>query len=236
MNGDQDSELSGAIKAFATRYQAPPALRDRVTTALRAAEPARPAAARGASRAPWWQWASMGAVFASGAVVAWTLSLFLATQGEIAQLSDDVVADHVRSLMVAHLTDVASSNQHTVKPWFSGKLDYTPPVRDLSREGFPLTGGRLDYLDGRSVAALVYRRRLHTINLFVWPCDDTTANGVKRLTRRGYNIVNWCDGGMQFWAVSDLNAEEMETFGQLLRQADERQFGNPRASGSTGNP
>jgi anti-sigma factor RsiW len=236
MNGDQDSELSGAIKAFATRYQAPPALRDRVTTALRAAEPARPAAARGASRAPWWQWASMGAVFASGAVVAWTLSLFLATQGEIAQLSDDVVADHVRSLMVAHLTDVASSNQHTVKPWFSGKLDYTPPVRDLSREGFPLTGGRLDYLNGRSVAALVYRRRLHTINLFVWPCDDATTSGVRRLTRRGYNIVNWCNGGMQFWAVSDLNAAEMQTFSQLVRQADEGQSGRPMDSRSTGNP
>ena len=236
MNGDPDSELSGAIKAFATRYEAPSSLRERVPTALRAAEPPRPAAVRGAFRAPWWQWASMGAVFASGAVVAWTLSLLLSAQGQIAQLSDDVVADHVRSLMVAHLTDVTSSDQHTVKPWFSGKLDFTPPVRDLSREGFPLVGGRLDYLNGRSVAALVYQRRLHTINLFVWPCDDTTTSGVKRLARRGYNIVNWCDGGMQFWAVSDLNAEEMQTFGQLLRQMAERQFDKPMTSGSTGSP
>jgi anti-sigma factor RsiW len=223
MNGDPDSEVSGAIKAFATRYEAPPALRERVTTALRAAEPPRPAAVRGASRAPWWQWASMGAVFASGVVVAWTLTWLLAVQGEAGRLSDDVVADHVRSLMVAHLTDVASSDQHTVKPWFSGKLDYTPPVQDLSQEGFPLVGGRLDYLDGRSVAALVYRRRLHTINLFVWPCDDTTTSGIKRLTRRGYNMVNWCDGGMQFWAVSDLNAGELQTFTQLLRQQANKQ-------------
>jgi anti-sigma factor RsiW len=86
------------------------------------------------------------------------------------------------------------------------------------------------------VAALVYRRRLHTINLFVWPCDDTTANGVRRLTRRGYNIVNWCNGGMQFWAVSDLNAAEMQTFSQLVRQADEGQSGRPMDSRSTGNP
>jgi anti-sigma factor RsiW len=237
MNGDQDSELSGAVKRFATRYEAPPSLRERVTTAVRAAELRQPTAVREAPpRAFWWQWATMGAVFASGVVVAWTLTWFLAAQGEFAQLSDDLVANHVRSLMVAHLTDVASSDQHTVKPWFSGKLDYTPPVRDLTQEGFPLVGGRLDYLDGRSVAALVYRRRLHTINLFVWPCDDTMGSGIKRLTRRGYNIVSWCDGGMQFWAVSDLSAEEMQTFGQLLRQTAETQFQKPMASGSNGNP
>jgi anti-sigma factor RsiW len=235
MTGEQDSELSSAINKFAARYAAPSSLRERVITAVRAAEP-RPAAERARSGANWWQWATMGAVFASGAVAAWTLSLLLAAQGQIAQLSDDVVADHVRSLMVTHLTDVASSDQHTVKPWFNGKLDYTPPVRDLTQEGFPLVGGRLDYLDGRSVAALVYRRRLHTINLFVWPCDDATPSGIKRLTRRGYNIVNWCDGGMQFWAVSDLNAEEMQTFGQLLRQTVERQFENPMTSDSTGSP
>jgi anti-sigma factor RsiW len=222
MNGDQDSELSGAIKAFATRYEAPPLLRERVTTALRAAEPRQPALSHGRSRAPWWQWASMGAVFASGVATAWTLTWFLAAQGEADRLSDEVVADHVRSLMVAHVTDVASSNQHTVKPWFSGKLDFTPPVRDLSPEGFPLVGGRLDYLDRRSVAALVYRRRLHTINLFVWPCNDTTTPIIKRLTQRGYNIVNWCDSGMQFWAVSDLNAGELQTFAQLLHQKAER--------------
>ena len=231
MIGDPDSELSGAIKKFATHYEAPSPLRERVTAAVRAAQPRPSVADREQSGANWWQWATMGVVFASGAVVAWTLSLFLAAQGEIAQLSDDVVADHVRSLMVAHLTDVASSNQHTVKPWFSGKLDYTPPVRDLSQAGFPLVGGRLDYLDGRSVAALVYRRRLHTINLFVWPCDDTTTSGVKQLTRRGYNIVNWCDGGMQFWAVSDLNAGELQTFTQLLHHIDERQLEKPTASG-----
>ena len=193
MNGNQDFEVSNAIKAFATRYEAPTFLRERVTSALRAAEPRQPAADRGTLRARWWQWAGMGAVFASGVVAAWTLTWFLAVQGEAGRLSDDIVADHVRSLMVAHLTDVASSDQHTVKPWFSGKLDYTPPVRDLSREGFPLVGGRLDYLAGRSVAALVYQRRLHTINLFVWPCNDTMTPVIKRQTRRGYHMVNWCE-------------------------------------------
>jgi anti-sigma factor RsiW len=222
MNGDQDSELSGAIKAFATRYEASPSLRERVTTTVRATEPRQPAVDRATSRAPWWQWATTGAVFASGVLAAWTLTWFLAVKGEAERLSDEIVADHVRSMMVAHLTDVTSSDQHSVKPWFNGRLDYTPPVRDLSSDGYPLVGGRLDYLDGRSVAALVYRRRLHTINLFVWPCDDTNTPIIKRLTRRGYNIVNWCDGGMQFWAVSDLNAGELQTFTQLLRKKAER--------------
>jgi anti-sigma factor RsiW len=236
MTGDKDPELSGAVRKFATRYEAPSSLHERVTTAVRVAERRPSVVERGRSGAGWWQWATMGAVFASGALFAWTLSLLLATQGQVVRLSDDVVADHVRSLMVAHLTDVPSSDQHTVKPWFSGKLDYTPPVHDLAHAGFPLVGGRLDYLDGRSVAALVYRRRLHTINLFVWPCDDTTASGVRRLARRGYNIVNWCDGGMQFWAVSDLNAGEMETFGELLRQTEGSHSGRPVPSDSTGNP
>ena len=119
--------------------------------------------------------------------------------------------------MGEHLFDVRSSDQHTVKPWFLGKLDFSPPVDDLAPRGFPLVGGRLDYLAGRPVAALVYQRRQHIINLFVLPASDTVAASTDARTVRGFHVRHWIRGGMAFWAVSDLNDAELDQFVGMFR-------------------
>jgi anti-sigma factor RsiW len=135
--------------------------------------------------------------------------------GRIAQ---DVMAGHARSLLADHLTDVASSDRHTVKPWFAGKLDFAPSVVDLSAEGFPLIGGRLDYLEQRPVAALVYSRRKHTINLFIWPSEHTSGGALQSTSTQGYQIWHWNEFGTTYWAISDLNSAELRQFVQLIRE------------------
>jgi anti-sigma factor RsiW len=134
-----------------------------------------------------------------------------------ASVAAEVVGDHVRALRDAHLFDVRSSDQHTVKPWFLGKLDFSPPVEDLSSIGFPLVGGRLDRVAGQPVAALVYQRRLHPINLFIWPAADRTAASDTR-SIRGFQVRHWIRSGMSFWAVSDLNDAELGEFVRALQR------------------
>ena len=133
-----------------------------------------------------------------------------------ALLERDVLAAHVRSLLQDSPTQVASSEAHTVKPWFAGRLEFAPSVKDLAAEGFPLAGARLDYIGERRVAALVYRRRLHVVNVFVWPAADAADSTPRALTLRGYNLLTWSRGGIAYWAISDLNMAELQRLQALL--------------------
>ena len=145
------------------------------------------------------------------------IGLMRTASSHVDATAEDVVNGHVRSLLVDHLFDVRSSDQHAVKPWFLGKLDFTPPVDDLAAIGFPLVGGRLDYVGGRPVAALVYQRRQHTINVFVAPDTDRSRDAIDRRSIRGFHLRHWTRDGMSFWAVSDLNEAELTDFARALQ-------------------
>lgn len=217
MDPHEDAALSALIKKQAPYHTAPPSLRDRISASLDQARPvSAPPKAR--LRVNGWRGWSMGVGFAFGAILTVIVMLFSGIPGQQDRLVAQVIDGHVRSLLLARLADVASSDQHTVKPWFSGKLDFSPPVQDLSAQGFPLVGGRLDYIDERPVAALVYQHRLHTINVFVWPVSAKPQAMLDTTSRRGINVTAWKANGMQFWAVSDLNAKDLQRFGQLLRE------------------
>jgi anti-sigma factor RsiW len=159
-----------------------------------------------------WNWLALAAAVVFAAVIVWNVLPRLQRPGADQFLATQLIASHVRSLMANHLTDVASSDQHTVKPWLDAKLDFAPAVVDLSSDGFPLIGGRLDYLDNRPVAALIYERRKHFINLFVWPAGSSTIGATKAMSRQGYQLVHWVDSDFNYWAVSDVNANDLQTF------------------------
>jgi anti-sigma factor RsiW len=155
-------------------------------------------------------------VLAAVAII-WTVAAISSRQSPDDVLAQEVVASHVRSLMANHLTDVPSSDRHTVKPWFDGKLDYAPPVKDLSELGFRLIGGRLEYLAGKPVAALVYQHRNHFVNLYVWPANRQLETEVSITEKQGFSLFHWTSGGMTYWAISDLNDTELREFAQLFR-------------------
>lgn len=203
--------LGRLTRAPGVAYSAPSALADRIEASLGGA-----ARRRGAPRlrtlAPWGVSGAMAALAAGLALV------MIQPGGHERAIEAEVIAGHIRSLQANHLVDVATSDRHTVKPWFNGKVDFAPPVIDLASAGYPLAGGRLDYLHGRTVAALVYRRRQHAINLFVW----RSASGERlsgEAARDGYDVVYWTKGGLEFWAVSDVDAKDLEAFARAYRSA-----------------
>jgi anti-sigma factor RsiW len=164
---------------------------------------------------PWFQrsiWATGGAAFATAVL----LIAFVINRSPGPSAANDLVGSHIRSLMADHLMDVISTDQHTVKPWFDGKLDFAPPVQDFAADGYPLAGGRLDYVGGRKVAVLIYHRALHIINVYVWPAPDNGSSAISTLTIHGYNVVSWKKSGFEFRAVSDLNTAELRDLALLF--------------------
>jgi anti-sigma factor RsiW len=194
-------KLQEAMAGADLYFRAPVELRKRVR------------AATGSKPRRWMLWAAP--VLATAAVLLLMVLLSVmrppGSHGEEA-----VLASHLRSLEPNHLIDVVSSDSHTVKPWFNGKVDFSPPVSDLKAQGFPLVGGRLDYVDRNAAAALVYKRREHVVNLFVWP-ENAPDSGPHAETRRGFHLLEWQRSGFHYWAVSDLNAAELGEFERLLK-------------------
>ena len=201
------ASLRSALRSASLTYVAPRSLRQEVRKISRSSSEKNQAGR------PWfWQWLALGAT----AAALFLLTVRPAVLSGSDQLADELVSDHVRSLMASHLTDVLSSDQHTVKPWFNGKLDFSPDVKDFAAQGFPLVGGRLDYINGRDVAALVYRHEKHLINAFVWPANTVQNEKSTVLDRRGYHIINRDVNGLHYSFISDLNLKDLNELADLI--------------------
>ena len=215
MDTDPMAELPADVKQHMTRYKAPPGLERRIRHMI--AQESRGPSWLDRLRGNFASWWPMAASFACGLLVAVSATTLLGTARNDDEFEQQLVSAHVRSLMPNHLMDVVSTDQHTVKPWFTGKLDFSPPVADLASEGFPLVGGRLDYLQDRAVAVLVYQRRGHVINVFVMPARDDRATAPASALRQGYQVAEWQKSGMRLRAVSDLGRDELDQFAQMLK-------------------
>jgi anti-sigma factor RsiW len=201
-----------ALAAPELRYRAPAALRARIEGTLPSRRPAVVSSRRSLLKG-----LAMGSVMSTA--LAASLVVFVMNREADQRIIGDVVSAHLRSLQGDHLIDVQSTDQHTVKPWFNGRLDVAPPVVDLTAQGFTLIGGRLDYIDGRPVAAIVYKRRAHVINLFVQQIPAQVSGPERHASiaqLQGFNVWRWSHADLGFWAVSDINAEELQEFGEKL--------------------
>ena len=204
--------MQGAIRASLTRHRAPPGLAQRIGNMLPREAPVPPARPR-------WRLVPLAGTGLGGALagVALTLLVLGGTSHQMGGMVTEAVLDsHIRSLMADHLTDVLTSDQHTVKPWLSARLDVSPPVQDFAAEGYPLIGGRMDYIDGHPAAAVVYRRAKHVINLFAWAAPDASDVAFRRETRQGFNLISWRHGGIEYVAVSDVEMDQLAGFTRLV--------------------
>ncbi len=212
----EQQSVRTAIARGSLYFEAPKGLEKRVRSAVRQVN-------RAEGREKGWRqrwnlnWSTILGPVAATALLLLLAVPMLTRRSAEDQLAQEIVSAHLRSVMpeTSHLTDVASSDRHTVKPWFTGKLNYSPPVTDLASQGFPLVGGRLDYVGGQQVAALVYRRRLHLINLFIWP-EKSGSSGELR-TPQGYNGIHSNHEGMTYWAISDVNSGDLREFLKLVQ-------------------
>jgi anti-sigma factor RsiW len=203
--------LAATIENSALRFEPSEHLKRNLQTTIQVANPLARESFLG------WDW---GIALASAVLLValtWTFGTQWRKSSDERLLITEIVSSHVHSMMANHITDVSSSDSHTVKPWFSGRINYSPPTKDLTDQGFRLIGGRLDYVDNRPVAALVYRRSPHFINLFVWPSADSIHKEAE-FTRQGYNLIHWTDSGMTYWLVSELSLAELKECARLLRQ------------------
>lgn len=205
--------LRAAMRENAPYYEAPAALAERIRNTLHGAS--EPKAFQ-----PHWRWAALAACLLLA--VSFGFNLFMLRTRPQATTPDttveQAVSSHIRALLGNRLVDVPSSDRHTVKPWFNGKTSFSPAVKDLSSQGFPLLGGRLDYVSDRTVAALVYQRRKHVIDMFIWPEDGRNTKYAPEQTVNGYNIVRWTTGGMAYCVVSDLNTDELRAFKRIFSE------------------
>lgn len=207
------SELRVALQDQELRFQPPATLAARIQGSL------QPTIRTPNERRRSPMWMAAAAIALGTGLIGIGLILIAREPSLEDRLAQETTASHARALQADHLLDVVSTNRHRVKPWFQGKLDFAPPVVDLAEQGYPLAGGRLDYVDNRPAAALVYRRREHVINLFVWPATKTGDAEIRTTTRRGYSLCYWSREGLQFWAVSDLNIDELREFANFVRNS-----------------
>ena len=200
--------LATALRSGSLYYQPPRHLEQRIRTALPKQQSSR--------RISWPLLAVAASLLLAGIFVD-RLVRFASRPAPESLVAQEILDSHLRSLMPGHLADVPSSDRHTVKPWFAGKLDFSPPVADFAEQGFPLTGGRLDSVNGRTVAVLIYQRHQHVINAYVWPATGSPNSSVNAATLQGYNILHWTKGGLEWWLASDLNTQELDTLARFIQ-------------------
>src|ERR1043165_2713595 len=206
----EQQTMRTGMKSDSLYFKAPTRLQDRLRASLQEKSNARP------GRFPW-RWVAVAACVAFCIGLGFLMAQFASTPSGHERLTYEVASAHIRSMQAKHIVDVEGPDNHVVKPWFNGKLDFAPPAPNLEKEGFPLVGGRLDYLNGRPVAALVYKRREHLINLFVWPSAASGSSDFERELRQGYHLVHWSKTGMNYWLISDLDPTELSALAQRLR-------------------